>query len=164
MMNDLLSKISSYHLFNYLLPGCLFAVAASKLTNHELVHQNLVLGLFLYYFYGLVISRLGSLILEPFLRWTQFLKVADYSDFVKACKEDPKIDLLSETNNMYRTLCSLLMVLVLVWAYSQIELRWPWVRNWYPPLSVLFLLALFLLSYKKQTKYITNRVTANLPQ
>jgi hypothetical protein len=161
-MNDLLSKISSYHLFNYLLPGCLFAAAASKFTDHQFIQQNLVLGLFLYYFYGLVISRLGSLALEPFLRWIRFLSFAEYSDFVSACKEDPKIDMLSETNNMYRTLCSLLVTLVLVWVYSQVELRWTAVRKWYLPLSVLFLLALFLLSYRKQTKYITKRVMANL--
>lgn len=161
-MNDLLSKISSYHFFNYLLPGCLFAVAASKLTNHHFIQQNLVLGLFLYYFYGLVISRLGSLVLEPFLKWTRFLTFAKYSDFIAACKEDPKIDVLSETNNMYRTLCSLLAVLVLIWAYSLVEIKSPWITKFDPPLSVVFLVAIFLLSYRKQTSYITKRVEATL--
>jgi hypothetical protein len=111
-----------------------------------------------------VISRIGSLILEPFLKWVRFVKFADYSDFVVACKEDPKIDVLSETNNMYRSLCSLLMVLVLTWAYSWFELGWPWIRNWDLPVSVLLLLAIFMFSYRKQTRYITKRVNANLPK
>lgn len=122
-MNELLSKISSYHLFNYLLPGCLFAVVASSFTQHHVIQQNLVLGLFLYYFYGLVISRLGSLVLEPLLKRLHFLKFSDYRDFVNASKVDPQIDVLSETNNMYRTLCSLLAVLVAFWACSLIEAR-----------------------------------------
>jgi hypothetical protein len=85
-MNELLSRLSSYHLFNYLLPGCLFAVVASKFTHHQVIQQNLVLGLFLYYFYGLVISRLGSLVLEPFLKRVRFLKFSDYGDFVIASR------------------------------------------------------------------------------
>src|SRR6185437_15825490 len=126
-MSELLSKVSSYHLFNYLLPGCLFAIIASKFTGHEFIQQNVVLGLFLYYFYGLVISRIGSLVLEPVLKSLHFLRFAEYGDFVAACKEDPHIAVLSETNNMYRTLSSLLVVLVLAWASPLVEARWGWI-------------------------------------
>lgn len=160
-MNDLLSKLSSYHFFNYLLPGCLFAVAATKITHRGFVEQNVVLGLFLYYFYGLVISRFGSLVIEPFLRWVHFITVADYGEFVAACKKDPKIDILSESNNMYRTLCSLLILLVLLRAYVWAEVIYPRLRSWDGPALVAILLAMFLLSYKKQTAYITKRVKAN---
>jgi hypothetical protein len=163
-MNELLSRLSSYHLFNYLLPGCLFAVVASKFTHHQVIQQNLVLGLFLYYFYGLVISRLGSLVLEPFLKRVRFLKFSDYGDFVIASRADPQIDVLSETNNMYRTLCSLLAVLVVLWACSLVETKWPWLSSWELPLLIGFLIMLFLLSYRKQTMYITNRVKASLPK
>jgi len=161
-MNELLGKISSYHLFNYLLPGCLFAIVATKFTHHEFTQPNLVLGLFLYYFYGLVISRIGSLVFEPFLRWVKFVTFADYGEFVAACKADSKIDELSEVNNMYRTLCSLLVVLVLLSAYFPIEDKWPGMRQFELPASILILLAIFLLSYRKQTAYITKRVKANL--
>lgn len=121
-MNELLNKISSYHLFNYLLPGCLFAVAGSKLTNRHLSQDNIALGLFLYYFYGLVISRIGSLLVEPLLKKLGFLKFADYRKFVSACKNDPKIEILSESNNMYRTICSLLLVLMALDAYNKVEI------------------------------------------
>ena len=76
-MNDLLGRISSYHLFNYLLPGCLFAIAAARVTHRQIVPENLALGFFLYYFYGLVISRVGSLAIEPFLKWIGFLNFAE---------------------------------------------------------------------------------------
>ena len=39
------------------------------------------------------------------------MKFAPYKDFVRACDRDPKLELLSEQNNMYRTLCALFLAL-----------------------------------------------------
>ena len=83
-MKDILEKISSYNLFNYLLPGVLFVVILEKFTTYSFVQENLIVGAFVYYFAGLVISRFGSLIVEPLLRKISFLKFADYEDFVSA--------------------------------------------------------------------------------
>jgi len=160
-MNELLKKISSYHLFNYLLPGCLFAILATKMTGRTFIQQNLILGLFLYYFCGLLISRIGSLVIEPILRKSRFLKFADYRDFVTACKKDPKIDVLSEANNSYRTLCSLILVLIAVWAFARIEEHLPLLHHAEEPILIVITLGLLLFSYRKQTEYIAKRVTAN---
>jgi hypothetical protein len=54
-MKELLDKISSYNLFNYLLPGVLFATLAEYLTSYHLVQDDLVVGAFVYYFMGLVV-------------------------------------------------------------------------------------------------------------
>jgi hypothetical protein len=160
-MNDLLSKLSSYHLFNYLLPGCLFAVVATHLSHHQFIQQNLILGLFVYYFYGLVISRIGSLVVEPVLKRIKFIEFADYRDFVAACKDDPKIDILSETNNTFRTLVTLLILIVCLAGFAHVESWFPWVERIEPLALIAVLLALFLLSYKKQSTYITRRVNAH---
>ena len=62
-MKELIDKISSYNLFNYLVPGVLLAFAADKFTAYSLVQSDLLIGAFLYYFIGLVASRFGSLAL-----------------------------------------------------------------------------------------------------
>jgi hypothetical protein len=98
-LKDLLSKLSSYNLFNYLLPGIIFVVLAKELTRFFFVQDDIILGAFLYYFIGMVISRFGSLIIEPLLKKISLLKFADYGDFVTASKKDEKIELLSEVNN-----------------------------------------------------------------
>ena len=67
-MKDLLEKISSYHFFNYLLPGILFAVVAQYTTVYDFLQKDIIIGAFVYYFIGLVISRVGSLLLEPILK------------------------------------------------------------------------------------------------
>jgi hypothetical protein len=160
-MNDVFSKISSYHLFNYLLPGCLFALAATKITNREFLQQNIILGLFLYYFYGLVIGQVGTLIVEPALRGIRLLRFAEYSKYVAASAKDPKIDVLSESNNMYRSFCSLLLALIALKGYAWLEIKVSALTRWDGYLLTALLLLMFLFAYRKQTSYIAQRVDMN---
>lgn len=160
-MKGILSKLSSYNLFNYLFPGIIFVIAASKVTHYSLIQQDIVIGLFLYYFIGLAVSRFGSLVIEPILRKTSFLCFADYKDFVAASKTDDKLDLLSEVNNTYRTLCSLFILLLLLKLYEVIETKLPFLAEWNVLVLLVLLLIMFLLSYRKQTGYITKRIDVN---
>ena len=160
-MKDLLSKLSSYNLFNYLLPGVIFAVLTKELTHFSFLQDNIILGAFLYYFIGMVISRFGSLIIEPLLKKVSFLKFADYKDFVVASKKDEKIELLSEVNNSYRTFCSLFVLLGLLKIYELFENKYPLLKGWSAVIIIVLLLAMFLFSYRKQTNYVKKRIDAN---
>ena len=160
-LKELLSKISSYNLFNYLIPGVIFVIAASKVTRYSFIQADIVIGLFLYYFIGLVISRFGSIVIEPILRGISFLKFADYKDFVAASKKDEKIEVLSEANNTYRTLCSLFVLLLLLKGYERIEDRFVFLKDYSGMIIVSLLLVMFLFAYRKQTLYIIKRIKAN---
>jgi hypothetical protein len=157
-LNELLKQISSYHLFNYLLPGCLFAVIATKLTQWNFIESNLLLGLFLYYFYGLIISRIGSLVVEPALKWCRFLKFSNYSDYVTAAKKDPKIDILSESNNMYRTLCSVMATIAILRFYQHVAKRFSILISSKIAILTTIVTIILLFSYRKQTRYIKKRI------
>jgi hypothetical protein len=159
-MTDLLDKISSYNLFNYLLPGVLFAVIASKLTHYTFLGYEIAVAAFLYYFIGLVVSRFGSLVIEPLFRFTGFVKFADYRTFIAASKQDPKIELLSEVNNTYRTLCSLFVLLLMIKLYEQLSIRWPLLERFHVMVLVLLLLTTFAFSFRKQTEYVKKRIKA----
>lgn len=160
-MKELLDKISSYNLFNYLFPGILFAVLSKEITTYSFLQENLIIGVFVYYFIGLVVSRIGSLIIEPILRKLAFLKFSDYQDFISASQKDSKIELLSEINNMYRTLSSLFILLILLKAYEMIESKLPILKGWNSYILLALLLFMFLFSYRKQTNYITKRIKGN---
>jgi len=160
-MTDFLNKLSSYNIFNYLVPGIIFAVAVDAVTQYRLVQSDLVIGLFIYYFIGLVISRFGSLVLEPLLRRISYLQFAAYADFVTASQSDPKIDLLSEVNNTYRTLCSAFILVGLLRLYEVIENWLPVLKEWNITILAILLLITFLISYRKQTGYVARRVAAN---
>jgi len=160
-MNELLNKISSYNIFNYLLPGILFAILAGGIIDRSLVQRDVLVGLFLYYFLGLVISRFGSLIVEPLLKALKFVKFANYKDFVGASQKDAKFDVLSEVNNMYRTLASMFLLLLLLKGYVRLEDKFPRLKPWNFAILLGLLLVMFLFSYRKQTSYITKRISAN---
>lgn len=157
-MNELLSKLSSYNLFNYLLPGIIFVVLSNEMTSYNLVQSNLLLGMFLYYFIGLIVSRFGSLVIEPILKWISFLRFADYKDYVVASQKDKKLELLSEVNNSYRTLCSLFALLLLLKLYEYFESTFPALREWNSIVLLILLIIMFLFSYRKQTSYVRKRI------
>jgi hypothetical protein len=160
-MNELLSKLSSYNLFNYLFPGIIFAFLADEVTDYSFIQQNIVIGLFLYYFVGLVVSRFGSLVIEPVLRRFSFLKFAETKDFIAASKKDEKLELLSEVNNTYRTLCSLFFLLSLLRLYEFIEGIIPALKGLRTIMLIVSLFVVFLFSYRKQTSYIVKRIKAD---
>ena len=162
-MKELLDKLSSYNIFNYLFPGVIFVVILSKVSYYDLVQDDLIKGVFLYYFIGLIVSRIGSLFVEPILKWLRFLKFSEYSKFVTASKVDSKIELFSEVNNMYRTLCSLFLLIFLAIAYESYLAELSFFKNYGTILFIALLLLLFVFSYRKQTNYITKRVESNQP-
>jgi hypothetical protein len=161
-MKEILDKITSYNLFNYLLPGVLFAVFSDKLTAYSFIQKDLIVGAFVYYFIGLVVSRFGSLIIEPFLKKISFLRFAKYADFISASKKDPKIEVFSETNNMYRTFVAMFLLVGLLKVYEVAELKFSILTGLGPSALFLFMLVMFIFSYKKQTDYIRERVISTL--
>lgn len=128
-MKDFLAKLSSYQIFNYLFPGILFVGLAEQLTSYPFVHDNHLIGLPRYYFIGMLISRIGSLIVEPLLRGTKFVRFADYKEYVAASPLDATIERLSEENNMYRTLCSLFIMLIFLKIYEELEGYLAWLAD-----------------------------------
>ncbi len=157
-MKELSEKISSYNLFNNLLPGILYVFIVTKLTSFNLILENNLIGAFFYYFVGMIISRLSSLIIEPFLKWVKFVKYAEYKDYLIACERDNKINLLCEGNNMYRTFVALFVAILLTIAYDKITIHFciP-IENTFVGI-IIGLLILFLFSYRKQTTFIRKRV------
>jgi len=160
-MNELLTKLSSYNVFNYLFPGIVFVFLAGEVIHYPIAQRDILTGAFLYYFAGMVVSRFGSLVVEPILKWVSFVKFADYKDFVVASQKDAKLEVLSEVNNTYRTLASLFILLLLLKLYVLLEGKLPCLKEWDATILSLALVLMFLLSYRKQTSYITKRIKAN---
>lgn len=157
-MKDLLEKLSSYNLFNNFFPGILFAALVDQTTSYKFLINEIVVGVFLYYFYGIVIGRVGSLVIEPLFKRLRIIRFASYPDFIKASQKDNKIELLSESNNMYRTLISVFFCLLLLMAFEKLGQHVALIGNQSHLIGAVFLILLFAISYRKQTGYIRSRV------
>lgn len=158
-MEDLLKKISQYQLFNFLLSGTVLAVLLNKTTSINLIYENIIVGFFAFYFLGLVISRVGSLIIEPVLKKLKIIEFAPYDDYLSAVKADNKIDTLSQENNTYRTLIATFLIFIIVYTLDRVAADLI-TRNGTASTYIfaVLMLILFTFAYRKQTGYIIRRV------
>jgi hypothetical protein len=163
-MKELLDKLSSYNIFNYLLPGVIFSVLAEHLTRFKFIPDDIVVAVFVFYFVGQIVSRIGSLVIDPALKKISFVKFADYPDYIKASKKDTLIESLSEVNNSYRTYISLFLLLIILKAYDFLAAMYSPIGQGAPYVLIIGLLVLFLFSYRKQTQYVAKRVARTIKE
>jgi Na+/melibiose symporter-like transporter len=90
----------------------------------------------------------------------RFIKYANYVDFSKAVKTDSKIDILSEMNNYFRSLLTCVLLLPVMDIAKLLSSYWSWFATSWKWIVIGILFILFLLSYRKQSKYVRNRVAA----
>ncbi len=165
MAENIVEKITRYNLFNHLLPGGVFIVIALYVFDFDMEkisNISLVFTLFFAYFIGMVISRIGSIVFEPILKFVRFVKFAKYNDFLEAVKMDKKIDKLSEENNVYRTYIALFAVLGFLYTAKLVFAYFCFTETQRELSVIALLFFLFLFAYRKQTTYIRNRVNKNL--
>jgi hypothetical protein len=158
-MDKFLDYISAYHFLNYIIPGTLFLVLVDVLDIYDLPLNNVLLMLFGGYCSGMVLSRIGSLLLENYLRKWKFIVFASHSDYKDAESKDPKVGILSTENNMYRTFLTTYFSLLLLFGLNLIPcvngfMHTPWMAL----IIIAFLTLLFLFAYRKQTSYVRKSV------
>jgi len=157
-MKELIDKISSYNLFNYLLPGVIFSVLATKFTKYSIIQSDILIGAFVYYFIGVGISRFGSLIIEPVLKKVPFLESYEYEDFVTSSKKDDELKILLESTNTYRTLSATFLLLMFFKLFEIIANRLPVLDKFAFVELILFMFIIFIFAYRKQNAYVAERV------
>lgn len=157
-MSDFLSKLSSYNLFNYLFPGAIFVTAWKTFGFIEYEEVNIIIDLFIFYFAGMTISRVGSVIIEPIFKGLGIVRYAQYGEYLSAREDDDTIEILLEQNNTYRTIVALFVSFAVAlagdWAVRAFGIA---------PAVVAYILGfgiflLYALAYRKQTAYIRQRV------
>jgi len=156
-MNELLSKISSYNIFNYLLPGAVFSILAERLALLDSPNE-IIAQLVWYYFIGMVISRFGSIIIEPILKRTAFVEYSEYGKYLNACKADEKLETMVEVANTYRTIATVFLTLLLGSFYVTIAGKIGIDPRWQGVIAVALLSVLFLLSFRKQVGFVVKRI------
>ena len=163
-MEKILEKISEYELFNNLLPGTLFFVLLEWRTGVQLNEDDVIIKILVFYSFGLIIGRFGSLVVEPFCKFFNLIQFSDYSSYIIASERDPIIKTLSTKNNMYRTFLAMSIL------YTIIPLSELCINSFsstpfsaqpiIETIGALLITYLFFRSYEKQTTYIRIRIKA----
>lgn len=161
IIKNLFEKISSYDLFNNLFPGIIFYIILEHTIKFSFSVEGVLEKLFLYYFIGIVINRIGAIVIEKFLKERNFIEYAPYNDYINASKKEPLIKVLSEKNSIYLTIVAMSIVIISVELY---DLILGYISNnyWFSDLILLIIFLaiaiLFTISYRKQTNYIKERI------
>ena len=168
ILKSISEKISSYNIFNNLFPGIIFCSVMTKITRFNFATDTIIEQFFMWYFIGMVISRIGSIFVEDTLKKIKikgkpYLVFADYKQYTPASEANPFIATLSETNNTYRTTISLLICIGAFYFYDSFIYDWIIkkcaVGNKLVALvGGVFLIILFIKSYKKHTEYFEKQV------
>lgn len=171
IVDNLTDKISSYNIFNNLLPGIVFCFILKNTTRFSISNGDFFENLFVYYFVGMVTSRIGSLIVEKILSSVKikkhdkskesFITIPDYDKYIFASENQPFIKTLRETNNICRTMVSVTLLLIIVKIYDMFlhdKLLGLINKEWLILLSFIILMIIFIASYKKQSAYVYERV------
>lgn len=156
-MGKFIEKLDSYELMTSLLPGAFFCISLKIFCGIEFPIENVVEEIVVYYFLGLIINRIGSIIVKPFLLKINVIKEAAYDEYVNAEKKDSKIKVLMETCNYYRSMmtgCLLLLIMKCVF-WCPLNISW-FQENW-RGILLLGLIVLFLAAYRKQMNFVCKR-------
>lgn len=111
-----------------------------------------------YYFVGMALSRVGSLLVEPVLRRLSVVKSGEYEKYLQASEVDPKLELMIEISNTYRTLATTFIVLLFFVFYLYTTSSLGLNPQWQLRLAVALLSLLFLAALSKQSDFVSKRI------
>lgn len=157
-MEKLLDKITSFNIFTYFLPGLIFSFLVERYTSWVLLSGEVYKDVFIIYFIGLVISRIGSVIIEPILVSLKFVKMGKYEDYVAACKLNTKVEVIHEVTITYRSLLAAIIMFCLLYLVSILETKLPVLEPYTAPAALVAAVVILMFSFRKQSKYLTRIV------
>ncbi|SRR4030042_2139712 len=159
-IKELVERLSSYNLFNYFFPGLIFVIILRETTSFDLYQDDFLIGAFLYYFIGMVISRVGSIVVESLLWKTGFVKKINIPKLIGLIQTNNKLELLYEVSNVYRTVTATFLILVFIKCYDIIKNQSFDFCNLCQVLFGILLFVLFLFAFRKQNEYVDKCVEA----
>lgn len=128
-----------------------------KLYGITLPSNHIIQEVVLFYFIGLIISRIGSLLIEPILKKLCKRNYCSYNDYIDGSQEDSKIELFLEVNNTFRTMIALGIVSLVTDIIVRSSI-FSCISDYYSIVIAVLFIILFTASYIKQTKMVSKRV------
>ena len=158
-MKTITERLSQYNFLTNLLPGTILCTMLRYLVGFDVGFSTEWYRLIvIFYFVGMVNNRVGSLLVEPILRRFGIIKPMPYETYVLAEQHDEKIRTLMTENNVYRSCLSVCLIVLISFGYKWLMDRFCFLEENTSLILLVFMIVLFVFSFRKQTRYISNRV------
>ena len=156
-INSVLSKLSSYNIVNYLIPGSALCLLVTQYTYYSVFQDSLILNIVICYVAGLVNYSVGASVIEKLYKKWKIVKYEEYSNYIDASQSDERIKEMSEVNNMFRSFVAVGINVLAVMVYGKLDC-WLGLSRLTPWLLATILLVIVSMQYRKQTAYIVKRI------
>jgi hypothetical protein len=163
-MEEIVSSLPVYNVLTNLIPGTVLATLLKlyvKGCDIFSFSDNVLILVVIFYFLGVVSARISSLLVEPLLMKLKIVKYESHKDYTNAelREQTEKLTQLSRMSIEYRNYLSVfIIVLVLKLSFLSSHVEEFVANNSGWPILCLGGL-LFLFSYRKQTRYVSSRIT-----
>lgn len=160
VINQIIDKFSPYQLFCNLFPGFLVVRGFCYVTSTTLVTENICETLGVIYFYGVAVSRVASIIVEPVLKRLFKIQFAPYSEYLEALRQDISLADLMREANMFRILLTVVLILLFIFLLNLIPfVQKRWCSSCFFVISqVIVFIPVFACSYRKQCVFVVERI------
>ena len=147
IINSLFNKLSAYQLLSLMLPGAsLLGTLKFIFTIDIKVNENIWWFLLASYVVGIILSRIGSLLIEEVFKKMGFIKGYNVGNYIAKRKEDDMVETLLSFANLYRSFCALSILMIIVTMVK----GYGFCDYWHYFLLEVLLLLLFAFSFYKQ--------------
>lgn len=159
---QLIDKLSQYSFLTNILPGAVLIIVLKYIVGYDIIIDgNWFLTGVMFYFAGMVCNRFSSLLIKPLLEALHIVKSLPYKTYIEGEKKDKKIITLNTDNNAYRTYIAVFCISLLAYFYRRILCQIDFFVDYQYVILIILLIVLFVFSYRKQTKYIRERIEAD---
>ena len=161
-MEKIIEKISRYHLINTFIPGVLFVYLSQRIIHVQILTKEIAFDFFLIYTIGMVCNRIGSLIVEPLLKGIKVISFCEYNKYIEAERLDIKLSELNTDNNFYRSVIGTCLFVAFLLGFKWLKDYFSFIAKYNEAIILILCFLLFVLSYRKQSNYIKQRVENNI--
>lgn len=155
IVNSLFNRLSSYQLLAILLPGAsLLGYMKIFLCIDIKVDENVWWFLLSSYVTGVILSRIGSVVIEGIMKKFSYIKKYDIQKYINKRKEDDLVETLLSFANLYRSFSAVFLTLPIISILKGYK------PDEHCTMYILYLLSLilFVFSFYKQYGYFCNSV------
>lgn len=146
MIEKILNKISKYELFTGFIPGVVCVYFINKISNNNILIDNIIIDIGVIYFFGFMSEILGSFFIDG------ILEKVSYDNYVKADKRDNKIKNITLNIHFAEGLIGSSFIILLYLVLEKVYFD--------DLIYLIFLFALLILIryIEKELDYLTKRV------
>ena len=153
-------KLDAYNLIANFIPGAALVYPLNFSGFPAPEPDNIAAFVLVAFVTGVATNRLGSLILDPFLRSARigFLHKKDYPAFVGLEKNDPKLETLVANAGLYRTFITAGLIYFFLLALESLATYCNIGNEFKFTALVVLGMAVFLYALRKEDGYIRTRI------